>query len=74
MNEAKTDGSDTRFDAERFLAQLTQRPGVYQMLDAAADTLYVGKAKNLKSRVSSYFRAAGLNAKTMAMVARNTML
>lgn len=70
MNEAKTDGSDTRFDAERFLAQLTQRPGVYQMLDAAADTLYVGKAKNLKSRVSSYFRAAGLNAKTMAMVAR----
>ena len=70
MPEPKSETGDPRFDAERFIAQLTQRPGVYQMLDEAGDTLYVGKAKNLRSRVSSYFRAAGLNAKTMAMVAR----
>ena len=58
------------FDAESFLAQLTTRPGVYQMFDADGDLLYVGKAKNLKNRVTSYFRASGLSAKTMALVAR----
>ena len=40
------------------------------MLDAQGEVLYVGKARNLKNRVTSYFRAAGLQAKTMAMVAR----
>ena len=58
------------FDAESFLKTLTRKPGVYQMIDAADDVLYVGKARNLKNRVTSYFRAAGLAAKTMAMVAK----
>ncbi len=67
----KTDVSETEaFEPERFLAQLTTRPGVYQMLDGTGETLYVGKARNLRNRVTSYFRASGLNAKTMAMVAR----
>jgi excinuclease ABC subunit C len=58
------------FEAEPFLKRLPQKPGVYQMLDAGGAVLYVGKARNLKSRVTSYFRASGLSAKTMALVAR----
>ena len=59
-----------RFDPETFLASLTKKPGVYRMLDADGRVLYVGKARNLKSRVTSYFRASGLSAKTMALVSR----
>jgi excinuclease ABC subunit C len=58
------------FDSKAFLRRLTQRPGVYQMYDAGGKILYVGKAKNLKSRVSSYFRSSGLSTKTQALVAR----
>ena len=58
------------FDIQSFLKSLTRRPGVYRMYDAQDGLLYVGKAKNLKNRVSSYFRARGLNAKTVALVSR----
>jgi excinuclease ABC subunit C len=58
------------FDHESLLARLPARPGVYRMIDGAGDVLYVGKARNLKSRVTSYFRASGLTAKTMSMVAK----
>ena len=58
------------FDSEEFLKNLTTKPGVYRMFDAAGKALYVGKAKNLRNRVSSYFRAKGLQTKTMAMVAK----
>ena len=60
----------SEFDHKAFLATLTSRPGVYQMYDAKGELLYVGKAKNLKNRVGSYFRASGLTDKTMALVAR----
>ena len=58
------------FDHKAFLKALTTRPGVYQMYDANKKLLYVGKARNLKNRVGSYFRASGLTEKTMALVAR----
>ena len=58
------------FDHQTFLKSLTQRPGVYQMFDGEGQILYVGKAKNLKKRVSSYFRKTGLTAKTAALVRR----
>ena len=57
-----------KFDYKNYLANLTRRPGVYRMLDAKGEVLYVGKARNLKNRVGSYFRASGLASKTMAMV------
>jgi len=60
----------TEFDHKTFLKNLTSRPGVYRMFDLEQKILYVGKAKNLKSRVSSYFRTTALDAKTMALVAK----
>jgi len=58
------------FDHKAFLKQLTQRPGVYQMIAEDGSVLYVGKAKNLRKRVASYFRKTGLAPKTAAMVNR----
>ncbi|MGA0447619.1 MAG: excinuclease ABC subunit UvrC [Pseudohongiellaceae bacterium] len=63
-----TDTPHEPFDHKSFLANLTSRPGVYQMINHEGEVLYVGKARHLKSRVSSYFRASGLTSKTLAMV------
>jgi len=57
------------FDHRTALARIPLDPGVYQMLDAAGTVLYVGKAKNLKRRVSSYFGRA-LNRRLQVMVAQ----
>ncbi|WP_455198850.1 GIY-YIG nuclease family protein, partial [Kaarinaea lacus] len=46
---------ESGFDAREFIKTLTGRPGVYRMLDERGDVIYVGKAKNLKKRVGSYF-------------------
>jgi excinuclease ABC subunit C len=58
------------FDAKLFLANVSQRPGVYRMLAADGEVLYVGKARNLKNRLTSYFVGKAQAAKTMAMVAQ----
>tara|TARA_R110001599_G_scaffold23244_2_gene85475 strand:+ start:911 stop:2725 length:1815 start_codon:yes stop_codon:yes gene_type:complete len=57
------------FDSKQFLSSVSTSPGVYRMLDAQSNTLYVGKAKRLKARLASYFRGQ-LNTKTQAMVGR----
>jgi excinuclease ABC subunit C len=56
------------FDHKAFLKTLSTRPGVYRMLDSSGQVIYVGKARNLKNRVSSYFVGKAQTAKTMTMV------
>ncbi|MGK0442613.1 MAG: excinuclease ABC subunit C [Pseudohongiellaceae bacterium] len=58
------------FDSVNFLKTVTTNPGIYQMYDANNKILYVGKAKNLKNRLASYFRSSGLPVKTRALVAK----
>lgn len=58
-------GDDSQdFDPRELLKSLTSRPGVYRMLDGEGKVIYVGKARNLKKRVSSYFRRSQINSKT----------
>jgi excinuclease ABC subunit C len=59
-----------RFDAKVFVDSLPGRPGVYRMLDAEGLILYVGKARNLKSRVSSYFQPSNVQPKVQALIAK----
>ncbi|MBL4743254.1 MAG: excinuclease ABC subunit UvrC [Cycloclasticus sp.] len=56
------------FDSEHFLKTLTQKPGVYQMIDHRDGCIYVGKAKNLKKRVSSYFNKSDKDPKKKVML------
>ncbi len=58
------------FDLDSFVQTLTHRPGVYRMLDAKHKVLYVGKARDLRKRVATYFQKSVNEAKTAAMVAQ----
>jgi excinuclease ABC subunit C len=60
----------TTFDSKPFLANVSQRPGVYRMIGADGEVLYVGKARNLKNRLTTYFVGKAQAAKTMAMVSQ----
>src|SRR3970282_1347361 len=55
------------FDAKAYIATLPRRPGVYRMLGANGELLYVGKARNLKHRVASYFHARNVSPKVQAL-------
>ena len=61
---------NARDNIEKILAHMTTLPGVYRMLGKEGELLYVGKAKNLKNRVSSYFVKTIEHPKTQALVAR----
>ncbi|WP_111740088.1 excinuclease ABC subunit UvrC [Leminorella richardii] len=56
------------FDSQAFLKHVTNEPGVYRMYDASGVVIYVGKAKDLKKRLSSYFRQNVSSKKTEALV------
>lgn len=70
MEEISKNRAKQIFDAATFLNNLTSRPGVYRMLDAEGKVLYVGKARNLKKRISSYFRRSGLTPKTRVLTSQ----
>ncbi|CVA46646.1 Excinuclease ABC subunit C [Serratia marcescens] len=57
-----------RFDAKAFLSIVTSQPGVYRMYDATGTVIYVGKAKDLKKRLASYFRQQVSSRKTETLV------
>ena len=59
-----------RFDARAFLKTVPEEPGVYRMIGAEERVLYVGKAKNLKRRVSSYFQRTLPSPRIAMMVAQ----
>jgi excinuclease ABC subunit C len=81
-------GSDVEFDLEanpgsvqrgtevirHFWATLPNAPGVYRMLDAKGDVLYVGKAKNLKNRVGSYARGQAHSNRIARMIGETSLM
>ncbi|MDR1529931.1 MAG: excinuclease ABC subunit UvrC [Burkholderiales bacterium] len=62
--------SNAAFDARAVVASLPQEPGVYRMFSSTGQTLYVGKALNLKKRVSSYFQKTDLPQRIRLMVSQ----
>ena len=59
---------DKPFDHKAFLKTVSTMPGVYRMLDRNQKVLYVGKAKNIKKRLASYFRKTGLSTRILTLV------
>ena len=61
---------NTAFDSKLFLNDCSSLPGVYRMYNEQKELIYVGKAKDLKKRLSSYFRKTGLSVKTQSLVSQ----
>lgn len=72
MNPTKTaipnEAIGERFNPKEFLKTVNSQPGVYRMLDEQGIVIYVGKAKNLKNRLSSYFHQSVQSEKTRTLV------
>ena len=60
--------TDKKFDPKRFIRRLTHRPGVYRMINAKGKIIYVGKAGDLRKRVSSYFQKNHGDARIAQMI------
>ena len=70
MGSTRVKDTETEFDGKKFVRRLSAGPGVYLMRDTDGTALYVGKALNLRKRVSSYFDARPKIERIMRMVAR----
>jgi excinuclease ABC subunit C len=68
VSDAVTSSPEAPFDRRSFLASLPAKPGVYRMLGTDGTILYVGKARHLKNRVSSYFHGRAHGEKTQVLV------
>lgn len=68
-SDLPTNTNPAEFDVRTFLQGLPEDPGVYRMFNGRDEIIYVGKARNLKKRVSSYFTRADGSPKTRALVA-----
>jgi excinuclease ABC subunit C len=62
------------FDPKAFVDSLPARPGVYRMLDAQGEILYVGKARSLRSRVASYFQPSNVQPKVQVLIAKTASM
>ena len=71
MNETPRTGHEV---IQEYLRTLDGSPGVYRMLNAASEVLYVGKARNLKARVSNYARTTGHSARIARMIFETTSM
>ncbi len=60
------------FDAKDFCVNLPLQPGVYRMMNAKGEVIYVGKAVNLRKRVASYFQKTNLGPRTQIMISQVT--
>ncbi len=58
------------FDSKAFCSSLPSQPGVYRMMNVGGQVIYVGKAIDLKKRVSSYFQKNGLGPRTQLLVSQ----
>ena len=65
-----SDSTPDVFESNEFLKTVSEQSGVYRMYDISNQIIYVGKAKNLKKRISSYFRKNVDSNKTRALVAQ----
>ena len=59
-----------KFDPAEFVSGLPNLPGVYRFLGAKGDAIYVGKARDLKKRVASYFQKKDHSPRTALMVSQ----
>lgn len=64
--------SNTDFDAKDFCVNLPLQPGIYRMINAKGEVIYVGKAVSLKKRVSSYFQKSNLGPRIQLMISQVT--
>ena len=62
------------FDNQAFIASVTHQPGVYRMYDINQKVIYVGKAKDLRKRLASYFRKDVSSVKTKSLVKKITAI
>ena len=74
MEKSPSSLAEGRSVIKRYAGQMQTSPGVYRMIDTEGKTLYIGKAKNLKARVSSYANTEVMNARLQRLISQVVQL